>query len=282
MMAAIGDNKGPSLTSRTAWAKALFNDPDTPVYVIAMAWIIHWYVGRDGSGAALSNAQFSKMCGTSTSSVKRGKTWLAKRGYVYIEPSDGGRNKKSRFTIQLPTVKGSTQSQFKSAKGVQTEPVQTGKGVQGEPRGGQGEPARGFTVDHALTQDSIQDYTPPQTPQGDLDKKMGIGGASFWQKELNPDFNGEHTGAVMQDGKLILMNGTRAKWLKKFSGDSDRLEFAIDEASGCINENRTDKPVFVQAESHLGRIAQRVHGKGGKKSESAADYEKKLRKITGG
>lgn len=106
----LNHNGGPPLEEtrqtrkrsvRTAWARALFDDPETPTYVMAMAWVLHWYSNNDGTGAVLSNEQFERICNISRPTVTKGKEWLRKHGYVHIKLGDG-RGVKSTFTLTLP------------------------------------------------------------------------------------------------------------------------------------------------------------------------------------
>src|SRR5690554_5967261 len=92
---------GRRLTVRTAWARALFDDPETPTYVMAMGWVLHWYSNSDGKGAVLSNEQFERICNISRPTVTKGKEWLRNHGYIHIRVGDG-RGVKSTFTLTLP------------------------------------------------------------------------------------------------------------------------------------------------------------------------------------
>lgn len=112
----LGHNGGPEIdeatarrarmTLRTQWAKALFSDPDTPTYVMAMAWVIHWFSDKDGRGAAISNEQFESICNMSRPTVTKGKEWLRANGYVRLKVGDG-RSVKTMFQMAIPqTTKG--------------------------------------------------------------------------------------------------------------------------------------------------------------------------------
>ena len=103
--ATIGHNGGPDINGRkvsirTAWAKALFADPETPTYVMAMAWAIHWYSKADGAGAILSNEQFGLICGISEPTATRGKKWLREHGYVSLQGGKG--DQKTQFQMVVP------------------------------------------------------------------------------------------------------------------------------------------------------------------------------------
>jgi hypothetical protein len=110
-MAVIGHNRGPELidgetkgrrlTLRTRWAKALFDDPDTPTYVIAMAWVIHWYSDKDGRGAVITNDRFAEICNLSRPTITKGKEWLRQHGYVTLTVGDG-RTVKTTFQLAIP------------------------------------------------------------------------------------------------------------------------------------------------------------------------------------
>lgn len=54
-------------------------------------------------------------------------------------------------------------------------------------------------------------------------------------------------------GSIQLINGTRQLWLEKFSGDAARLDAALIEISGAINEG-SRKPLAADVQGRLGRI----------------------------
>lgn len=87
----------------------------------------------------------------------------------------------------------------------------------------------------------------PQTPQG---RQMD---------QLNPDPYFENAGIIRaDDGSLVLVNGTKARWLKAFSGDENRLELALIQAAGEV-QLRSRNPLKLQVERTLARIAGQKH-----------------------
>lgn len=59
---------------------------------------------------------------------------------------------------------------------------------------------------------------------------------------------------VLFDGtRLELVNGLRAEWLERFSGDEQRLDLALKQAAGYVQRN-SSKPLAAQVGSQLARI----------------------------
>jgi len=125
-MAVIGHNRGPELvdgepkgrrlTIRTRWAKALFDDPETPTYVMAMAGVIHGDSDKEGKGAVSSNERFGEVCNLSRPTITKGKEWLRQHGYVTLTVGDG-RTVKTTFQLVVPDdEKGETELHLSSTE----------------------------------------------------------------------------------------------------------------------------------------------------------------------
>ena len=250
MTARIGHNGGPEIEGRkvsirTAWAKALFADPETPTYVMAMAWAIHWYSRTDGSGAALSNLQFKAICGISEDTATRGKKWLRDRGYVHLIVGSGLQ--KTQFQMVVPEL----QKNDDTLRCERTPPP----------------PAADPPVADPLTAD-----TPPLTAEqgvrperthiqyidsGSIQERprahsrKGKPAASYWQQALNPEAS---EGVEFVDGRLTLVNGVRATWLERFGGDEKRLDLALTEVTPFMQPNG-NRPLIIQLEAKLAKIA---------------------------
>ncbi len=254
MNPAIGHNGGPNLEGRreslrTTWAKALFKDPKTPVYVMAMAWPIHWYSRADGTGAALSNLQFSKICGISEDTVVRGKRWLRDSGYVQIQV--GGGAQRTRFILTVPedTAIDADDAHDDIGEGAHT----AGGGVAAEggslepegplPAGGGPLPAGG-----GVAPSTPIFYKKPIPIQEHLERKEN--GKQFWKEQLNP----EHVDYAFDGTTLTLVNGTRTRWLLEFHDDDKALDLALKEVAGRIQPNG-NRAISVQVEAALAKIA---------------------------
>jgi hypothetical protein len=234
-----GHNRPPRQQSiRTRWAKALFADPDTPAYVMAMAWAIHWYSDPEGCGAAVSNEQFEAICGISRPTSTKGKKWLLDNGYVTIRAGDG-RGLKSTFRMTIPVArKEETALPLSDAKGETLEPVTVlPLCAKGETSGRKGE-----TSEHkgATRFPPILDYSGDiqekrarerATPtRNEIDELHRIafqagqaikGGTTAKSNRATAKTKGELDGSggvLFENGKLTVFNGVRAALTQDFPG----------------------------------------------------------------
>jgi uncharacterized protein YdaU (DUF1376 family) len=74
-------------------------------------------------------------------------------------------------------------------------------------------------------------------------------------------FGGDDHGVEFQNGKLVLVNGTRADWLSKFGGDAEALDLALIEAAGSIQRN-SPAGLKLQVERKLASIARERRDRG--------------------
>lgn len=248
----IGHNGGPDIdgrrhTIRTAWAKALFADPTTPSYVMAIAWAIHWYSRADGTGAALSNAQLQVICGISQPTATRGKKWLRDNGYVHLKVGTG--DQKTEFSMAIPE-RQSWVVQEERVIPLTTQPQTTqGEITQGNPSD-EGGVICGLLYNQERDSRLNQDSTGASPPS--VEKPAKKGGIAYWQDQLNPT----HSDYLFDGGTLSLLNGTRTKWLLEFGDDERRLEFALNEVAGRLQLN-SSKSIEVQVKAGLSKIAAR-------------------------
>lgn len=224
---------------RTRWAKALFANPDTPTYVMAMAWVIHWYSDKDGCGAAVSNEQFEAICGVSTATATRGKRWLRDKGYVKIKVGDG-RGLKSSFRMTLPqAAKGDLRDDLSLAKGHQKEGVLTehlSKGHQTDPKGHQCD-RKGHQGDRPILDNSggiqekgVRASATPAPTRNEIDELHRLafeagqrikGGATAKSTRATRKTKGELDGSggvLFENGKLTVFNGVRAALTLDYPG----------------------------------------------------------------
>ena len=243
--AGIGHNGGPNIDGRkvsirTAWAKALFADPDTPTYVMAMAWAIHWYSKADGSGAILSNEQFGLICGISEPTATRGKKWLRERGYVCLQGGKG--DQKTQFQMVVPEPRRVIPQMTLGHQ-------ELGSQALGNPRDDTPHPTDDPGVIPRLgcnqerDSGSIQDEPPARSRAA----KPKI---SPWLQMLNP---AACDGIEYVDGQLRLVNGARQKWLARFGGNEERLDLAVEEIAPWVQPN-SPKPILMQIEGKLAKI----------------------------
>lgn len=252
MNAEIGHNGGPDIDGprqslRTQWAKALFADPNTPVYVMAMAWPIHWYSRSDGTGAALSNEQFMLICGISEDTATRGKKWLRDKGYVQIHVGNG--KQKTQFRLSLPTA-DATEDIWVRTQRTQEGPHTAGPQGQGPHTAGEGP----HTADPRVrTQRGyIQERDSGDIPDRpkDVSRPQQSAKTNYWQQQFNPT----HSDYQFDGSTLTLVNGTRSRWLIEFGDDPKRLDFALKEVAARIQPNGS-RPLDVQVEAALARMA---------------------------
>jgi hypothetical protein len=268
----IGHNGGPELDDgrailsiRTKWAKALFADPETPAYVMAIAWAVHWFSDANGSGAALSNEQLEVICGISPRTATRGKAWLRDNGYVQLRV---GLGTKTRFLMTIPHKGVATQATLATQTtraegrhadgaanlaGSQSGEVATQARVGGSQtdEGGSQSGQEGVATQAALSSKDNQEDIP--------DKKRGRRAKGFWQEAFNPDGHS----VEFSNGKLKLLNGEHARWLHEFGGDERRLDLALIQIAPYLQPN-TRRPLLAQVESQLARLLGNLLGRGRK------------------
>ncbi len=243
MTATIGHNGGPDIDGpkqslRTQWAKALFADPETPAYVMAIAWAVHWYSRADGTGAALSNAQLEVICGISSATATRGKAWLRDNGYVQLRVGTG--TTKTSFRMAIPEM------------GVITQ-IAPSESVPDQADDGSNQADDGGVITETT---NIQERN-----SGRIQEKRDepSGRANFWREAFNPSaLHSEDI--VLKDGKPFLTNGTRSLWLERFDNDEKRLDMALIQISGFIQPN-SNRPLPVQVESQLARFLNEEMGR---------------------
>lgn len=262
MNAGIGHNNGPDLEGRpqslrTRWAKALFADPTTPDYVMAIAWAVHWYSNSSGGGAALSNAQLEVICGISSRTATRGKAWLRDAGYVQLKVGTG--DEKTRFQMVIPEA-------------VKIDGVATQATLEGSHTGGGATLATlGSQTVHprvATQATSIQERDSGLNPEvRRVEKPLENQGRSLWQEALNPDA-AAHDSVVFQNGKLKLLNGTKQEWLKQFGDDEIGLDLALMEIAPFIQPN-SNRSLQVQVVSKLARAVRDKRDKDSRYAQAA-------------
>lgn len=294
--AGVGHNGGPQLAPsvRTRWAKALFADKETPTYVMAMGWVIHWYADADGTGAAISNEQFEDICGMSRPTATRGKRWLLENGYVTIRAGDG-RGLKSMFRMTLPVApKGETTDHVSDPKGETSDHLPDRKGETTDPKGETPEQkgATRFPLNQEYPGSSQEGESASAGPhhRSETDEvhilafQLGQqvkGGATAKSNRAVAKTTGELDGSggvLFANGKLTVLNGVRAELMSEYPGididevcdragpDVSKISYpAVDQAKAVLR-----KWARIQISDRADSAARRGKAKAG--GEAKIDY----------
>jgi hypothetical protein len=116
---------------------------------------------------------------------------------------------------------------------------------QGPIQGPKADPERG----HILTSNNSKKDNPPLSP---LPARRG---ADYWSAAMKVDgaYDADADFRV-EDGRVVLLNGTRAKWAAEFGGDEKQLDLALIDASAWVQPN-SGRPLSVQVEAQLAKRA---------------------------
>lgn len=107
------------------------------------------------------------------------------------------------------------------------------------------------TVNHTDT-DTDTEVSTPKAPKGaDDDFQSNVKPVADWSKAFATQ---EYSGVSIQGDKLVLINGTQARWLEAFDGDAAALELALIEARGSVQPNSRSHSLSAQVERQLARI----------------------------
>lgn len=95
-----------------------------------------------------------------------------------------------------------------------------------------------------------------------------------WRTAFGTD--DDHAGIELQDGRLVLVNGTRSYWLDLFGGNEVDLDLALRQVRGWVNSG-SRKSLKAQVEAGLARIAQ-------ERRQRSANYQEAARRnrVAGG
>lgn len=137
-------------------------------------------------------------------------------------------------------------------------------GPEPQDRCGTTGPASGTTVPQTELQDrnsSSASRARIETPSGLLpNEDIGLESPPSpsvaqpvdWRCAFSAD--DENHGVMFAQGRLTLVNGTRAFWLERFGGDDEALNLALIEAAGSIQRN-SNTGLKLQVERKLANIA---------------------------
>lgn len=145
---------------------------------------------------------------------------------------------KKRTTVRAPRCASATECAQHSAPAHQNAPECAPECVS-EPRA----PARIETPSGLLPHEDIGLESPPSP--------SNVQPVTDWRSAFGADDN---HGVQFSNGRLTLVNGTRAFWLEQFGGDETALNLALIEAAGSIQRG-SNAGLKLQVERKLANIA---------------------------
>lgn len=145
---------------------------------------------------------------------------------------------KKRTTVRAPRCASATECAQHSASAHQNAPECAPECVS-EPRA----PARIVTPSGLLPCENIGLESPPSP--------SNVQPVTDWRSAFGADDN---HGVQFSNGRLTLVNGTRAFWLEQFGGDETALNLALIEAAGSIQRG-SNAGLKLQVERKLANIA---------------------------
>ena len=92
----------------------------------------------------------------------------------------------------------------------------------------------------------------PQFAQSDMPSHVKP--IANWSAAFSQSVENHETVIRATTGEILLLNGTRQTWLEKFGGDGERLDLALIEIAGDINEH-SRKPLAADVQGRLARKA---------------------------
>lgn len=100
--------------------------------------------------------------------------------------------------------------------------------------------------------DTDAEVSTPKAPKGaDDDMPSNVKPVSDWSVQFaTPD----HSGVKLEADRLVLVNGTLARWLEAFDNDKAALDLALIEARGSVQPNSRSHTLSAQVERQLARI----------------------------
>ena len=101
-----------------------------------------------------------------------------------------------------------------------------------------------------------------------------------WKTAFEPPKPEVDAGVSIADGRLVLGNGTRQRWLAEFDGDAKRLDLALVEALGSVQPNSRSHSLQVQVEKQLARMVSNRRD-GDKRYADATTKNAKLKAAKG-
>ena len=281
-MADIGHNGGPDLAPRNfkkRWALALFDCQGTkarpkPDGAIAMAFRLYTAMDANGRGAVISTEEFVACCGVSERSVRIFKKWLYDFGFVQLV-SRGYRGGASEFVATIPgeipavtaaipheipaTNTGKTaeyrqpipafQSGLPAVTAANREIAAANAGIPSCASRARLENPSGLLISKKVKEDPP--FIPQASASGSAEKNAS--GHEYWAKALHVEGSYDvNDGVSLSNGSIVLVNGTRAKWLEMFGGDETLLDLALIQAANYV-QPESRKPLKIQVEAQLGR-----------------------------
>lgn len=312
-MSDMGHNGGPAIDDRPKsirrkWATCLFARPNKPVGAVAMAFVLYFEMNGAGEGAAISDQEFASACGVSDRAVRTFKKWLIDEGFVAVEMR-GARGRGTTFRATIPDeiperaagisvqlaeagavieheipapIAGSSQEyrhplpevrrEIPARASASSEIAERASGISGLPEAGAGnresssrayiESPSGILIPKKLSEESSPSPSQPKTNVQPVESW----GTAF----AAPD----HEDVVLQNGRIVLLNGARSFWVGQFDGHEGDLNLALIEAAGSIQPN-SKQPVKLQVERILARKCSDRREKDRRYARAVKDRESK-------
>lgn len=104
----------------------------------------------------------------------------------------------------------------------------------------------------ANSQEPKKEDPKPQFAQSDMPSHVKP--IANWSAAFSQSVENHETVIRATTGEILLLNGTRQTWLEKFGGDGERLDLALIEIAGDINEG-SRKPLAADVQGRLARKA---------------------------
>ena len=104
----------------------------------------------------------------------------------------------------------------------------------------------------ANSQEPKREDPKPQFAQSDMPSHVKP--IANWSAAFSQSVENHETVIRAKTGEILLLNGTRQTWLEKFGGDGERLDLALIEIAGDINEG-SRKPLAADVQGRLARKA---------------------------
>jgi uncharacterized protein YdaU (DUF1376 family) len=120
----------------------------------------------------------------------------------------------------------------------------------------------GRAMNHQSTvNDNLEARSQKQEKETPFSPLGGRSGAAFWastnkvEGAYDPDADFQYI-----DGKVVMLNGTKAEWIAKFEGDETLLDNILLDVSAYV-QPYSGRPLRVQVEGQLGRrLAAKIQG----------------------
>jgi hypothetical protein len=242
---------------RMSFAEWLFRMAQAKVPYQARALAVHAAVFKITGNDDLARLAGMDSKGKADQTFNRWKRFLLERGWVIIENTRGGRGHGLavhpayrcalvEFTDLTPRDPCKFNPPLNVERGVEKTPVYGAE--RGVRKTMVTAPERGVEI----TERGVE-----KTPVSSRARMEGLPSEVVIYQGDNPPLSPlptfGHAGSVaFENGRLTLLNGLRQYWLDRFGGDAERLDLALIQAAGYVQEN-TRRPLEAQVSAQLAR-----------------------------